>query len=74
MPRISLFISDEDLAIIDAEAGPNRSTFVVASAREAAMRVRRARIDDEIESIMREHADHDVSLAREFACKLADGA
>jgi hypothetical protein len=73
MPRISMLLSDEDLAIIDAAAAPNRTVFMVAAAREAAMRIRRARADDEIESIMRENAENDAALAAEFDSTLEDG-
>ena len=73
MPRISMLLSDEDLAIIDDAAAPNRTAFMVAAAREAAMRIRRARQDAEIETIMRENADHDAALAAEFECTLGDG-
>jgi hypothetical protein len=73
MPRISMLLSEEDLAIIDAAAKPNRTAFMVAAARDAAIRIRRAREDAEIESIMRENADHDAALAAEFDCTLEDG-
>jgi hypothetical protein len=68
-----MLLSDEDLAIIDAAAAPNRTAFMVAAAREAAIRIRRARADDEIESIMRENAEHDAALAAEFDSTLEDG-
>jgi hypothetical protein len=73
MPRISMLLSDEDLAIIDAAAVPNRTAFMVAAAREAAIRIRRARADDEIESIMRDNAEHDAALVAEFDSTLEDG-
>jgi hypothetical protein len=66
-------LSDEDFAIIDAAATPNRAAFMVAAAREAAMRIRRARQDAEIEAIMRENADHDAFLASEFDSAPEDG-
>jgi len=72
MPRISVFLSDEDLSIIDAAAVPNRTAFIVAAATDAAMRVRRAREDAEIEAIMRENAEHDAVLASEFDSALVD--
>lgn len=73
MPRISILVANEDLAIIDSVAMSSRSDFIAAAARDAAMRIRRGRIDEEIESIMRANADHDVALATEFACTLTDG-
>jgi uncharacterized protein (DUF1778 family) len=73
MPRISMLLSDEDLAIIDAAAAPNRTAFMVAAAREAAQRVQRVREDAEIEAIMRENTADDAALAAEFECTLEDG-
>ena len=72
MPRISLTVSDEDLALIDA-ASANRTAFIVAAAKEVAHRIGRARDDAEIEAILRETAADDVALAEEFASTLADG-
>jgi len=68
-----MLLSDEDLAIIDAAASPNRTAFMVAAAKEVAIRLRRAREDAEIEAIMRENADEDVALAQEFESTLSDG-
>jgi hypothetical protein len=68
-----MLISDEDLAIIDAAAVPNRTAFMVAAAKEVSVRVRRAREDAEIEAIMRENAGHDAALAAEFQGTLSDG-
>ena len=73
MPRISMLISEEDLAVIDAAATPNRTAFMVAAAKDVARRVRRARRDAEIEGIMRENAGEDSALAEEFAGTLNDG-
>lgn len=73
MPRISLLIADEDLAIIDAAAKPNRTAFMVAAAKEVAERVKRARQDAEIARICREQAEEDSALAAEFAPTLLDG-
>jgi hypothetical protein len=72
MPRISITLSDDDLAIIDAVAAPNRTAFVVAAARETAVRVRRSREDAEIETIMRENAGSDAVLTLAFDCTLRD--
>jgi uncharacterized protein (DUF1778 family) len=73
MPRISLLIADEDLAIIDAAANPNRTAFMVAAAKEVAQRVQRVRDDAEVARICQEHADEDRALAAEFASTLPDG-
>jgi hypothetical protein len=73
MPRISMLLSDEDLAIIDAAASPNRTAFMVAAAKEVALRIQRVREDAEIEAIMRENAAEDAALAEEFESTLGDG-
>ncbi|HZW53539.1 MAG TPA: hypothetical protein VFF00_05845 [Candidatus Elarobacter sp.] len=38
MRRISITLSDADLALIDAAASPDRNSFIVAAAKEAAQR------------------------------------
>jgi SOS-response transcriptional repressor LexA len=68
-----MLISDEDLAIIDAAASPNRTAFMVAAAKDVAARVRRVREDSEIEAIMRENAADDAAIAAEFESTLSDG-
>ncbi len=68
-----MLLSDEDLAIIDAAASPNRTAFMVSAAKEVALRVQRAREDAEIEAIMRENAVDDAALAEEFESTLGDG-
>ena len=68
-----MLISDEDLAIIDAAASPNRTAFMVAAAKDVAARVHRARQDAEIEAVMRENAADDAALAAEFESTLSDG-
>jgi hypothetical protein len=73
MPRISLLVSDEDLAIIDAAASPNRTAFMVAAAREVAARIHRARIDAEVAAAVAESAAEDLELAREWESTLMDG-
>jgi uncharacterized protein (DUF1778 family) len=73
MPRISLLVSDEDLAIIDAAAKPNRSAFMVAAAREVAARIHRARIDAEVAAAVAESAEEDREITAEFDCTLNDG-
>ena len=73
MPRVSMLISDDDLALIDAAASPNRTAFMVAAAKEAAERIRRAREDDEIATICAATADRDRDLAAELSGTLADG-
>ena len=73
MPKISMLIADDDLALIDAAATPNRTAFMVAAAKEVALRVQRAKEDAEILRILAESADDDRALLDEFAATTADG-
>ena len=73
MARISMIIPDEELALIDQVASPNRSAFMLAAAREAAARIRRQRLDEEIVRCLDETADEDAVLAAEFAGTAGDG-
>ena len=73
MAKISMLISDEDLALIDAAAIPNRTAFMVAAAKEVAMRVQRAREDAEILRILEEGAADDQALLDEFSGTASDG-
>lgn len=68
-----MLLSDEDLAVIDAAAAPNRTAFMVAAAKEVAERVRRAREDALIEADMRANAESDAALTAEFDASLRDG-
>lgn len=68
-----MLLSDEDLAIIDAVASPNRTAFMVAAAKEVAMRVRRAREDALVEADMRANVESDRALTTEFDATLRDG-
>jgi len=58
---------------IDAEAGENRTQFMLAAAREAVARARRARLDAEIGSILAEDAEENLAMLGEFAHTMADG-
>lgn len=73
MPRISLLVPDDDLDLIDSVATPNRTTFMVAAAREAALRVRRERENRELAAILDASADEDGLLLAEFDGTAADG-
>lgn len=73
MPRISLIVPVEDLALIDEVATPNRTAFMVAASREAALRVRREREDRELAEILDARADDDRDLLVEFEGTTADG-
>jgi hypothetical protein len=73
MAKISMVIPDDDLALIDAVAGSNRSAFMLGAAKEAALRRHRERLDVEIASCLAETADEDRILAAEFAGIAGDG-
>jgi hypothetical protein len=73
MAKISMVIPDDDLALIDAVAEPNRSAFMLAAAKEAALRRHRELLDTEIASCLAETADEDRTLAAEFAGVAGDG-
>jgi uncharacterized protein (DUF1778 family) len=73
LARISMVIPDEDLALIDAAASPNRTAFMLSAAREAARRVLREREDAELARILDESADEDRALLEEFSGLMADG-
>ncbi|GAC1414182.1 MAG: hypothetical protein NVS2B17_32710 [Candidatus Velthaea sp.] len=68
-----MLIPEADLAAIDAVAAPNRTAFMIAAAKEAALRIGREREDAEIGRICAENADRDAELAQEFSGTLADG-
>ena len=73
MPKISMLVPEEALAEIDAQAGGNRTSFMIAAALERARAVRRAQLDAEIAASL---ASSDEADAREYAAwegTLADG-
>ncbi|MEO9264723.1 MAG: hypothetical protein ABI282_11590 [Candidatus Baltobacteraceae bacterium] len=72
MPKVSMLISDEALALIDSVAA-NRTAFMVAAAVRAAETELRAREDDEIASWCARSVNVDSSIDSEFAHALADG-
>jgi len=73
MTRISMLIPDDDLALIDSVASPNRTAFMVSAAREAAKRLARRREDEELVRILDERAGEDRALLAEFDGTMADG-
>jgi hypothetical protein len=70
---ITLRVPAEELAAIDAEAGPNRTQFMLAAARDAVARARRERLDAEIGRILAEDAEENLAILDEFANTMADG-
>ena len=73
MAKISMIVPDADLALIDEVATPNRTAFMVAAAREAALRIRRRRDDAELARILDESAADDRALLDEFDGTAGDG-
>ena len=73
MAKISMVVPDADLALIDEVASPSRTAFMLASARDAALRIQRQRGDAELRRILDECAGEDRGLLEEFAGTLADG-
>lgn len=73
MATITLRVPDDVLALIDAEAGNNRTQFMLNAAREAIARRRRARTDAEVSRILLEDAERDLAIQRDFAPAMGDG-
>jgi uncharacterized protein (DUF1778 family) len=73
MAVITLRIPDEELALIDAEAGGNRTQFMLTAAHEAAERLRRARFDAEISGILLEDVERDLAINDDFSAAMSDG-
>jgi uncharacterized protein (DUF1778 family) len=70
---ITLRVPADELAAIDAEAGENRTQFMLAAARDAVNRLRRERLDAEIGRILAEDAEENLAILDEFAHAMADG-
>lgn len=73
MAKISMLIADELLAEIDAQAGGNRTAFMVAASLERARTVRRERLDREIAESLEADADADMATYRDWEPTMADG-
>lgn len=73
MATITLRVPDDELAAIDAEAGDNRTQFMLAAAREAVQRRRRERLDAEVSRILLDDAERDVAILKDFAPTMSDG-
>ena len=71
---ITLRISDDELARIDAAAGANnRTLFMLNASREAVARVERQQLDAEVGRILAEHAEEDLEILRDWTPTMADG-
>jgi hypothetical protein len=73
MAKISMLIPDEALAEIDAQAGGNRTAFMLAAAIDRARKLRRESVDREIAANIVESAEHDAQLYSEWETTLGDG-
>jgi hypothetical protein len=73
MAKISMVVADEDLAMIDAVAEPNRTAFMVAAAKQAAALRHRERLDATVARCLAETALDDFALDEEFAGVAGDG-
>lgn len=73
MAKISMLVPDEQLAEIDAQAGGNRTAFMVAAAVERARRLKRERTDREIMAAIAADDELDFAVYREWEGTLADG-
>jgi hypothetical protein len=73
MAKISMLIKDDDLAEIDAQAGGNRTAFMVEAALERARHRRRDFEDAEIERLCAENADETLAVYRDWEVTMADG-
>lgn len=72
MPRISMLVSEEALAIIDGVSN-NRTAFMVDAALKEAHKRQRELLDAEVERISTENAAYDIAAAREWEGTLGDG-
>ena len=72
MGRITIFVPDEALTVIDSVTS-NRSAFMTAAALAAARAKLRELEDAEIERICAENAEEDLAIAREWESTLMDG-
>jgi hypothetical protein len=73
MATVTLRIPDDVLAEIDAEAGNNRTQFILNAARAAIVRIKRERLDEEVGRILVEDAIENLEINQEFAHTLLDG-
>ncbi len=73
MPKISMLIPDDQLALIDAQADGNRTAFMIAAAVEQAKRAKRERMDAEIAASVRASDDDDFTIYAEWEGVVGDG-
>jgi hypothetical protein len=73
MPKISMLIPEEALAEIDAQAGGNRTSFMLTASIERARRLKRADVDREIAETLAANADENEAVYRDWEPTLGDG-
>ena len=73
MRTITLRVPDDVLALIEAEAGDDRTQFMLHAALEAVRLRKRERTDAEVSRLLLEDAERDLTIARDFALTVADG-
>jgi len=73
MATITLRVPDDVLAAIDAEAGDNRTQFMLNAAREAIRLRQRERVDAEVSRILLDDVERDLAIVRDFESTVADG-
>ena len=73
MATITLRVPDDILAMIDEEAGSNRTQFMLNAAREAISRRQRERLDSEVSFLLLEDVERDRAIADDFAVTMSDG-
>ena len=73
MAKISMLVPDDQLAVIDAHAGGNRTAFMIAAAVERAKVIKRERMDAEIAASVRASDDDDFVVYSEWESVVGDG-
>jgi hypothetical protein len=73
MAKISMLIPDELLVEIDAQAGGNRTAFMVEAALDRARRVRREKLDREIIASLESDSDADSTEHAAWEVTMNDG-
>ncbi len=66
-------VPDDDLAEIDAEAGSNRTRFILGAVRAHIAQRKRERLDHEIGRLLTDDGQEHLAIDREFAETLVDG-
>jgi hypothetical protein len=73
MAKISMVVADDVLAEIDAQAGGNRTAFMVGASLNLARQLRRRQLDRDIAAALAADAEIDDAANREWDVTVADG-